>query len=203
MIVASLGLQAEAGLKREPDDFFYPDRIAYRFKEHSLYNRRFHQRRRLKKLLRIHRKLVGDAKSSTKGDFLKSLTTEQRRPFGGCRTSGRQCSGERRRGRRSFRHWYALELLHAALRERPTSPLRRPDPRPRRPGDTGRKKSASCDRLESARRFAFSSIVFLAKPLSSCFLRCLVHVSLVPTFASRFLACLNHVRKYRSASRFR
>jgi hypothetical protein len=46
--------------------------------------------------------------------------------------------------------------------------------------DTGRKRSASCDRLESARRFAFSSIVFLAKPFSSCFLRCLVHVSLAP-----------------------
>jgi hypothetical protein len=44
--------------------------------------------------------------------------------------------------------------------------------------DTERKKSAICGRLESARRFAFSSIVSLAKPFSSCFLRCLVHVSL-------------------------
>ena len=44
--------------------------------------------------------------------------------------------------------------------------------------DTGRKKDASCGRLESARHFAFSSIVSLAKPFSSCFLRCLVHVSL-------------------------
>ena len=43
--------------------------------------------------------------------------------------------------------------------------------------DTRRKKSASCGRLESARRFAFSSIVSLAKPFSSCFLGCLVHVS--------------------------
>ena len=44
--------------------------------------------------------------------------------------------------------------------------------------DTEQKKSAICGRLESARRFAFSSIVSLAKPFSSCFLRCLVHVSL-------------------------
>jgi len=64
-------------LPLEPDDFFYPDRITYRFKENSLYNRRFNQRRRLKKLLGANRKLVGDAKSSTKEMFLKHLTSEQ------------------------------------------------------------------------------------------------------------------------------
>ncbi|MBI2806033.1 MAG: hypothetical protein HYX68_13720 [Planctomycetes bacterium] len=59
------------------DDWFFPDRITYRFKEGSLYNRRFNQRRRLKKLLSKNRKLVGDAKSSTKGDFLKYLTADE------------------------------------------------------------------------------------------------------------------------------
>ena len=58
-------------------DWFFPDRITYRFKEGSVYNRRFNQRRRLKKLLGKNRKLVGDAKSSTKGDFLKHLTREE------------------------------------------------------------------------------------------------------------------------------
>jgi len=69
------------------------------------------------------------------------------------------------------------------------------------PPDTERRKSAICGRLESARSFAFSSIVSLAKPFSSCFLRCLVHVSFVvsfaPPFSSRFLACLISARKYR------
>ena len=69
--------------------------------------------------------------------------------------------------------------------------------------DTEQQKRASCERLERARRFAFSSMVSLAKPFSSCFLRCLVHVSLAPPFASRFLACLIPARKYRLASRFR
>jgi Protein of unknown function (DUF2887) len=68
--------------------------------------------------------------------------------------------------------------------------------------DTGRKKSASCGRLESARRLAFSSLVSLAKPFSRCLLRCLIHVSLAPPFASRFLACLIHAREYSLASRF-
>jgi hypothetical protein len=35
-----------------------------------------------------------------------------------------------------------------------------------------------------------SFIVSLAKPFSSCFLRCLVHVSLAPHFANRLLPCL-------------
>lgn len=64
-------------LPLEPDDWFYPDRITYRFKKNSLYNRRFEQRRRLKKLLGKNRKLVGEAKSSTKEDFLKGLMKEQ------------------------------------------------------------------------------------------------------------------------------
>lgn len=64
-------------LPLEPDDWFYPDRITYVFRSNSLYNRRFHQRRRMKKLLGIHRKIVGDAKSSTKELFLKHVTEEQ------------------------------------------------------------------------------------------------------------------------------
>lgn len=59
------------------DDWFYPDRITYLFRSNSLYNRRFHQRRRMKKLLGKHRSLVGNAKSSTKTLFLKDLTREQ------------------------------------------------------------------------------------------------------------------------------
>ena len=64
-------------LPLEPDDWFFPDRITYLFRSNSLYNRRFHQRRRMKNLLGIHRKLVGDAKSDTKEMFLKHLTSEQ------------------------------------------------------------------------------------------------------------------------------
>lgn len=64
-------------LPLEPDDWFYPDRITYLFRSNSLYNRRFHQRRRMKKLLGANRKLVGDAKLSTKEMFLKHLTDEQ------------------------------------------------------------------------------------------------------------------------------
>ncbi len=64
-------------LPLEAEDWFFPDRITYRFKEGSVYNRRFNQRRRLKKLLGRNRKLVGDAKSSTKADFLKHLTAEE------------------------------------------------------------------------------------------------------------------------------
>ena len=61
----------------EPDDWFFPDRITYLFRANSLYNRRFHQRRRMKKLLGAHRTLVGEAKWATKELFLKSLTKEQ------------------------------------------------------------------------------------------------------------------------------
>ena len=61
----------------EVDDWFYPDRITYLFGANSLYNRRFHQRRRMKKLLGENRALVGEAKASTKKLFLKFLTREQ------------------------------------------------------------------------------------------------------------------------------
>lgn len=59
------------------DDWFYPDRITYLFRSNSLYNRRFHQRRRMKQLLGIHRALVGEAMADTKKRFLAQLTTEQ------------------------------------------------------------------------------------------------------------------------------
>jgi hypothetical protein len=64
----------------ESEDWFYPDRITYLFRENSLYNRRFLQRRRMKKLLtKEHRSLVQEAKSSTKGEFVKRLTGDQSR----------------------------------------------------------------------------------------------------------------------------
>jgi len=45
------------------DDWFYAERITYLYRENSLYNRRFEQRRRLKELLgRRHRHLVEKAK---------------------------------------------------------------------------------------------------------------------------------------------
>jgi hypothetical protein len=59
-------------------DWFYPDRLTYAFKTNSLYNRRFNQRRRMKKLLGPHRRLVTDAVGATKAFFLGRLTGEQR-----------------------------------------------------------------------------------------------------------------------------
>lgn len=62
------------------DDEFFANRITYIYRENSLYNRRFEQRRRLKELLgRRHRKLVEWAKdrSTTKRIFLRDLTAEQ------------------------------------------------------------------------------------------------------------------------------
>jgi hypothetical protein len=59
----------------------YPDRITYVFRSNSLYNRRFRQRRQMKKLLGVYRKPVGEAKSSTKEDFLKHLMSEQIQPI--------------------------------------------------------------------------------------------------------------------------
>ena len=47
-----------------PDDWFHASRITYVFGSSSLYNRRFHQRRRMKRLLGEHRKLVGDEVNS-------------------------------------------------------------------------------------------------------------------------------------------
>jgi hypothetical protein len=62
----------------EPDDFFFPDRVTYIYRENSLYNRRFEQRRRLKELLgRQHRPLVETAKRHTKTIFLQFLTDVQ------------------------------------------------------------------------------------------------------------------------------
>jgi hypothetical protein len=64
-------------LPLQPDDLFYVNRITYLFRSNSLYNRRFHQRRRMKQLLGVYRKLVGEAKGFTKELFLKSLTQGQ------------------------------------------------------------------------------------------------------------------------------
>jgi hypothetical protein len=61
----------------EPDDWFDARRITYLFRPNSLYNKRYHQRRRMKRLLKSNRALVGEAKSSTKEMFLKHLTEEQ------------------------------------------------------------------------------------------------------------------------------
>lgn len=65
-----------------PDDEFFPERITYFYRENSLYNRRFEQRRRLKELLgQRHRGLVGHAQHRliTKSIFLRDLTQEQTR----------------------------------------------------------------------------------------------------------------------------
>jgi hypothetical protein len=67
-------------LPLEPDDEFFPDRITYLYRENSLYNRRFEQRRRLKELLgRQHRPLVEHAHNRyiTKAIFLRDLTDGQ------------------------------------------------------------------------------------------------------------------------------
>jgi len=64
----------------EPDDEFFADRITYIYREHSLYNRRYEQRMRLKELLgREHKKLVGEAKYHTKRIFLADLSDRQAR----------------------------------------------------------------------------------------------------------------------------
>ncbi len=60
------------------DDPVAPDRILYVYKANSLYNRRFVQRRRLKELLgRSHRKLVGNAMSVRKRDFVGELLDDE------------------------------------------------------------------------------------------------------------------------------
>lgn len=64
----------------EPEDWFFPERITYLYRENSLYNRRFEQRRRMKELLgKRWRKLVGTAKYHTKTIFLRDLSSEQAR----------------------------------------------------------------------------------------------------------------------------
>lgn len=67
-------------LPLEPDDVFFPDRITFVYKENSLYNRRFEQRRRLKELLGKNRSLVELAKHrfTTKSRFLTELSDVQR-----------------------------------------------------------------------------------------------------------------------------
>ena len=67
-------------LPLEPTDPVDPMFILYIFKDGSLYNRRFKQRRRMKELLgRKHRKLVERAKYKrfTKGTFMRLLTSEE------------------------------------------------------------------------------------------------------------------------------
>jgi hypothetical protein len=62
------------------DDEFFPDHITYVYRENSLYNRRFEQRRRLKELLgKEHRSLVEHAKNryTTKQRFLRDLREDQ------------------------------------------------------------------------------------------------------------------------------
>lgn len=67
-------------LPLEPEDEFYPERITYQFRENSLHNRRFEQRRRLKGLLgRSYRRLVEHATSRhiSKTTFLRDLQEDE------------------------------------------------------------------------------------------------------------------------------
>jgi hypothetical protein len=62
----------------EPEDPVDPMFVTYVFKENSLYNRRFEQRRKLKRLLgKTYRPLVTAAKGSTKRAFIDALTSQQ------------------------------------------------------------------------------------------------------------------------------
>ena len=64
----------------EVDDEFFPDRIGYCYRENSLYNRRFEQRRRRKEMLgRKYRPLVERAKYQRhpQSIFLDHLTREE------------------------------------------------------------------------------------------------------------------------------
>jgi hypothetical protein len=64
----------------ETDDDFFPERITYLYRENSVYNRRFEQRKRLKELLgKRFRPLVGEAqcRSISKRIFLRDLTEAQ------------------------------------------------------------------------------------------------------------------------------
>lgn len=64
----------------QQDDPVSPDRILYVYKENSLYNRRFRQRRRLKELLgKEHRALVGRAMRATKTEFLAEVREAEAR----------------------------------------------------------------------------------------------------------------------------
>ncbi len=65
-------------LPLEPDDPVLPHRIQYIFKRSSRYNRRFHQRKRFRRLLgRHHRPLVSKAMYLTKRNFLLVITPDQ------------------------------------------------------------------------------------------------------------------------------
>ena len=65
-------------LPLEPDDVLYERHITYYFRENSLYNRRFEQRKKLKHLLgRKNRYLVSDARNLNQSAFLEQLTAEQ------------------------------------------------------------------------------------------------------------------------------
>jgi hypothetical protein len=55
------------------DDWFFPDRITYIYRENCRYNARFHQRKRLKELLADRRPLVEEAKRLDKAMFLYDL----------------------------------------------------------------------------------------------------------------------------------
>jgi hypothetical protein len=62
----------------DPDDVLYERHITYMFRENSLYNRRFEQRKKLKEQLgKINRSLVSRARSQKLSAFLEQLTAEQ------------------------------------------------------------------------------------------------------------------------------
>jgi len=68
-------------LPLQPADWFYAERITYQFRENSLYNRRYEQRRLMKQLLgKDLRKLVGDANYKRHGweIFRDNYLTPQR-----------------------------------------------------------------------------------------------------------------------------
>ena len=70
-------------LPLDRDDPVDPSRILYLYKNSSIYNKRFEQRRRLKELLgKEHRSLVTKAKRHTKAIFLANLTEGQANAIG-------------------------------------------------------------------------------------------------------------------------
>lgn len=72
-------------LPLQSDDWFHADRVTYLYRENSLYNRRFEQRRRLKELLgRRWRPLVETGKHHTKRIFLENLTEREARAIQNC-----------------------------------------------------------------------------------------------------------------------
>ena len=64
----------------KPDDWFFPDHYTYIYRENSLYNQRFLQRKRMKEILgKRWRKLVGSAKWHNQETFLRILKPEEAR----------------------------------------------------------------------------------------------------------------------------